>query len=194
MGLSFSVLDTDLTFDGEVPVAFERFGAVVTTSVPLGDRSTLDLAAGGVFGGELTAPDGAYRLGPGWVAGASYTYRVLDAAWPRPFVLLSGTLAASAARTSRADGSAAGTLSAFDLRVGATAGYTFADVLSPYVALRAFGGPVSWRYAGEAVTGTDDYHYQPALGAVLSYAPIDLTAEWAFVGERAVSVGLGVAF
>lgn len=53
---------------------------------------------------------------------------------------------------------------------------------------------MSWRYAGASVTGTDDYHYQPAVGAVLSYADVDLNAEWAFLGERAVSLGLGVSF
>lgn len=194
LGLSGARLDTDLTFEGEIPVAIERTGLVLATSVPLGERSTLDLAAGAVVSGQLGAPDGAYTLGPGWIAGASYTYRLVDFSLPRPFVLLTGTLAATAARTERADGTAAGTLSAFDVRVGATAGYTFADVFSPYVAARLFGGPVSWRYAGAAVTGSDDYHYQPALGVVLSYADVDLNAEWAFLGERALSFGLGVSF
>lgn len=194
LGLSGARLDTDLTFEGEIPVAIERTGLVLATSVPLGARSTLDLGAGAIVSGELSAPDGAYALGPGWIAAASYSYRLVDFALPRPFVLLTGTLAATSARSERADGTAAGTFSAFDARVGATAGYTFADVLSPYLAARVFGGPVSWRYGGAAVTGTDDYHYQPAVGAVLAYANVDLNVEWAFLGERALSLGLGASF
>lgn len=83
---------------------------------------------------------------------------------------------------------------ALDLRVGAVAGWTFAERVSPYLAGRVFGGPISWEYDGAAVTGTDDYHYQPAVGVALSLSPLDINAEWAFLGERGFSAGVGVAF
>ena len=49
-------------------------------------------------------------------------------------------------------------------------GTTLWDAFSPYVLARIFGGPVFWRYAGQAVTGTDVYHYQFGAGFALSLA------------------------
>jgi hypothetical protein len=59
---------------------------------------------------------------------------------------------------------------------------------------RAFGGPVFWRYQGEAVTGTDTHHYQ--LGAGLALRPKNLNAfvEGVPLGELALSLGGGLAF
>ena len=86
-------------------------------------------------------------------------------------------------------------LYAFDIRVGLTVGKTFWNVLSPYAAVRAFGGPVIWKLAGETRTGTDLHHFQIAAGMVSSLPRgVDLFAEIAPLGERAVTLGGGVGF
>ena len=110
-------------------------------------------------------------------------------------MLLSGTLGASGARTRQAGEEDTVAFNAFDLRVGVTAGRTFFDVLSPYVSVRAFGGPILWQYRGEDVTGSDQHHYQIAMGLAASLpSGIDVFFEGAPFGERAATVGAGVSF
>jgi hypothetical protein len=80
---------------------------------------------------------------------------------------------------------------AFDLRLGAIFGTTLWDAFSPYVLARVFGGPVFWRYAGQAVTGTDAYHYQLGAGFAVSLTrSLNLFAEGAPLGEQAIAAGL----
>ena len=68
--------------------------------------------------------------------------------------------------------------------------------LVPYVALRAFGGPIFHRYGGEAVTGTDLYKYQVAGGLSLALPSrvVDAFVEGVPVGESGLSAGLGTTF
>ena len=81
------------------------------------------------------------------------------------------------------------------MRVGGILGWTLFDAWTPYAAGRLFGGPVFWkseRYGGDALTGTDRYHIQLAMGSTVTL-PVGLytSVEWAFVGERAVSIEVG---
>ncbi len=84
---------------------------------------------------------------------------------------------------------------AADARLGLIVGKTFWNVLTPYAGVRVFGGPIFWRFQGKDIQGTDQYHYQLALGFSSSLpVGIDLFAEAVPLGERAVSVGGGLAF
>ncbi len=195
VGLSYGYFKSDLTFDGTLHVGMSRHAVVLASELPLGSRSTLQLAAGGIAEGLLTTGDRAYDMGPGWLASASFAYRIAELHGPWPFLLATGTLGASAARTTLQGGNGdTSSLSALDLRIGVVAGWTFAEQVSPYLAARVFGGPVTWEYDDAPVTGTDDYHYQPAVGVALSLGPMDLNAEWAFLGERGFSAGVGAVF
>ena len=109
-----------------------------------------------------------------------------------PFLLGTASFGASAARTASAAGESAH-FTAYDLRAGLSAGKTFGPA-TPYVAARVFGGPVLWTQHGQSLTGTDKYHYQTAVGLVLSKKPIDFFGEWAFLGERGVVAGMGLSF
>jgi hypothetical protein len=84
----------------------------------------------------------------------------------------------------------------FDLRVGAVAGYTFFEFWSPYLALRAFGGPILWEHEGERTTGTDRYHTQVAIGSSIfaGDSGLVLYADWSPFLERSFSAGAGWAF
>ncbi|MEZ4294200.1 MAG: hypothetical protein R3B70_04420 [Polyangiaceae bacterium] len=80
---------------------------------------------------------------------------------------------------------------AVDFRVTGIAGKTFFDILSPYLVLRAFGGPVFWEHEGESETGGDKYHFQIGAGMVLALPRrFDAFVEVVPVGERAAALGL----
>jgi len=133
---------------------------------------------------------------PGWLAAASFSFTALDGKGDPPFLLVSASLGVSGART-RVEGSSSGAeaFTAVDARVGVTVGKTLWNALSPYAGVRAFGGPVFWRLAGEDRQGTDRHHYQVAFGLLASLPRgFDVFAEIAPLGERAVAVGAGYAF
>lgn len=152
---------------------------------------TLSFAGGVVLGGRLTAGADGYSLGPGWIASATVSGRVLDGRGATPFLLLSATLAAAHADAWAERSGAHGRLEAYDLRGSLVVGKTFFDVLSPYAAVRAFGGPVVLG----PLLGGDRYHLQLAAGLVSSLpAGFDVFAEIAPGPERAVSAGVGRSF
>ena len=136
--------------------------------LPADAAPTVQLAAGSTLGGHLDTPSGVYAFSPGPTGAAGVSYRLLPGT--RPFVILTANLSFSAASTQLSGGTGANvSYDAFDLRGGALVGTTFAGVLSPYAVVRAFGGPITWQYQGQSVTGTDAHHYQ--VGAGLDAGP-----------------------
>lgn len=190
VGVGYSWARTDLRFANGPSAAFSRHAVVVTGEAPLGARGVGQIGAGGIADGEIDT-DEAHALRPGWLFFASYTHRIIDERGAWPFVLGSASVGASAARTF--NGRDSSHFSALDVRAGVTVGKTFGP-LSPFVAARVFGGPVFWTRRGQALTGSDKYHYQPAIGVVVARRPADLFVEWAFAGERSIGAGVGVAF
>lgn len=192
VAVAYSYARTVLSFGGgAVRADFGHHALVVSGEAPLGARGVVQLGAGGVADGNLDT-DEAHAMGPGWLFFGAYAHRVVDEKGAWPFVLASVSAGASAARTVSPRGESA-RFTAYDARVGLTLGKTFGPV-TPYVAGRLFGGPVFWTQRGQALTGSDKYHYQPALGVVLSARPFDLSLEGAFAGERALTLGAGAAF
>jgi hypothetical protein len=188
VGATYSYAQTILSFSNGTRADFERHAAAITSEVQLSTRSSVQLGAGGIADGRLTA-DRAYSVGPGWIAFGAYAYRIVEDRGAVPFVLGSVSAGMSVARTSA--GSESAHLAGYDVRAGLLAGKTFGPV-TPYLAARVFGGPVLWRERNIDVTGTDKFHYQPAVGAALSLGRLDVSFEWAFAGERAVTAGLGI--
>lgn len=169
----------------------QRRASTAALDVRVTPALTLSLAGGAVLGGRLTVGAEGFSVGPGWLASATVSGRVLDGLGSKPFMLLSATLAASHADAWAERGGAWGRLEAYDLRGALVVGKTFFEVLSPYAAVRAFGGPV---VLGERLGG-DRYHLQLAAGLVASLpGGFDLFAEIAPGPERAVSAGAGRAF
>jgi hypothetical protein len=148
---------------------------------------------GSTVAGSLDASGVSSSSSPGPLGGLTASFRPLDEGAVAPFVLLSASAAASLAWTTAPGGGASTTFTAFDVRLGAAAGKTIANVVTPYVLARAFGGPVLWSIAGASVTGTDAYHYQLGAGLVVRAGRLDVVAEGVPLGERAVVVGVGVA-
>jgi hypothetical protein len=198
VGASGLYTSTTIDFTGGLHGDETRRSVVATLAYQPWRRITLQLAAGGTLGGQLTTPAGKYDFSDGPTAAAGAAWRVVDGT--RPFVILTATLSFSAASTHPTPSGNAGaadnvSYEAFDLRVGALVGTTIFEVLSPYVVGRGFGGPVLWQYQGADVTGTDAHHFQIGAGANLLIARrVSLFAEGIPLGERSVAAGGAVAF
>jgi hypothetical protein len=154
-------------------------------------RLLFEAGVGATLGGSLALPAGTYDFSPGPTASVGADWRVFDNR--RTFVLLTSGLSFSASRTHLAEQPSVG-YEAFDLRLGGQLGVTIANVFQPYAVARAFGGPVYWHYLGNAVTGTDTHHYQIGAGAGLRVSRlVSVLVEGIPIGERALSLGVGVA-
>jgi len=211
LSASYAFTSTTLLFGDGRRADLTRHAVFGSVQLPLSRSGTLSaqLGAGGIAGGELVHGAARDTIGPGFAAFGGIAWRAYDGSDALPFVQLTATLSATHALTrtddrgTRTDGSTSPgarpetpRFTAFDLRLGAIAGKTFAGVFTPYVTARAFGGPIAWHFDGAAVTGTDLYKYQ--LGGGLSLAlfdrRLDLFAEGIALGERGLAAGLGTTF
>lgn len=190
-----------LVFD-EGDATVDHLAVVASMDFFTRGSTTYQLATGSFVTGTLTTDDDGVerQMGPGWLVSGGATWRVVDPTEGAvPYVLLSLTFGATGTRTfadppdTRRE-PLRGSYVAIDARFGATVGKTFGDVVSPYAAVRAFGGPVFWTEGGETTSGTDRYHVQLAGGVALLLAPIDLFVEGAPLGEVGVSGGVGAKF
>ena len=181
---------TNMHFSGGVRGDETRYAALAALSYSPTARLTFSGGAGAVLGGSLAMQDGRHTFDAGPIFSLGASWRVVERA---PFVVLSSQLTFSDSRTT--NGSQSANYAAFDLRVAAVVGFTFANIVSPYAVARAFGGPTYWHYQGAAVTGTDAYHVQLGAGVALRVgSQFDLFLEGIPLGERAVSAGVGAAF
>ncbi len=194
---SYSFTSTTILFGDPRRADLVRSAAFVGAEVPVGERGmTVRFGAGGVLDGHLALGNGGrVRLGPGPTGFFGLGLPIVANRGAIPFVQISGTLAATRVATLGPGPNEGPSFTAFDLRAAATAGYQF-DWFVPYVAARVFGGPIFYRYAGEAVTGTDLNKYQVAGGFAASFfhRTFDLFVEGVPLGERGVSAGLGTTF
>jgi hypothetical protein len=196
VGLNYGYYWSDLVFGGNTDAAIATHSVSATAEVRPTPWLTLQVGGGAVLGGTLTTVESRHIVRPGGLAAFSAAFRVLDGRGWTPFIVLGASVAVSAASTiaPTVDATAAG-LTALDVRASVTVGKTFGGAWSPYVAARAFGGPVWWRVNGTDVVGTDRYHYQFAVGLVVAIAGrADLYVEGGLLGEHRLAAGLGVSF
>lgn len=196
-GYSYSDL---IFFDGD-EIGFEKASLMYGSDFVLSKRVLFSIAAGGVFNGHLRLPTKLGRgrdrsLAPGWIASAAATFRVVDDEGAVPYVLLTASAGAMRSATRERpteDVGVRGAYTGVDLRFGVTIGKTFADVVSPYIAARLFGGPVIWSEGGDDRLGSDLYHFQPAFGlSLILPEKLDLFAEGQPWFERGFVVGVGL--
>jgi hypothetical protein len=191
VGVSGLYTVTRLRFTGSLYADQVRYATLASLAYLPTPKLVLQAGAGVAFGGSLTLPDGKYEFSPGPTGVLGADYRAFDDG--RYFLLLTSGLSFAFARTHLGGQPSVG-YEAFDLRVGAEFGVELARVFRPYALARGFGGPVFWRHEGEAVDGTDTHHYQFGVGASVRLAKaLSLFAEGVPLGERAVSLGVGLA-
>lgn len=191
---SYAFTSTTLLFGSAGRADLTRHAALAGTELPLGPRLSVQVGAGGVIGGALTHSVSRDEIGPGWSAYAGLAGRAITGEGAAPFVQLSGVVSTTHMATKTPTESP--TYRALDVRLGAMVGKTFARTVTPYAAARVFGGPIFWRLAGQAATGTDLYKYQLGAGVAVSVLDrrLDAFVEGIALGERGVSAGLGTTF
>lgn len=161
----------------------------------INDSWTLRGGFGLILDGEMETPGGAvHEVEPGGLVSLGMEHRVMVGQGTTPFVDLSLFLGASWTETSDPDTDLKTSYFATDARFGARSMWNINNNTFPYVAARVFGGPVSWELLDEDLTGTDVNHYQIALGTAVQLGPVGVFAEWAGLGEKAVSAGLSTSW
>lgn len=211
LSASYAFTSTTILFGGDRRADLTRHALFGSAQLPVTRSGSINIliGAGGVAGGELVHGAARDTIGPGFAGFTGIAGRIYDGRGALPFVQLTATLSMThmLTRTDDRGTHTDGTTSknaqpesprftALDLRVGVVAGKTFADVFTPYVTARAFGGPISWRYDGEEVTGTDLYKYQVGGGLSLALFDrrFDVFAEGIALGERGLAAGVGTTF
>ncbi len=153
-------------------------------------------AVGGIIidGNLQPENESSHDFEPGGLVALGVEYRASTGLDTRPSIDLSFFLSASWSETSAPTTNILTDYFAADARLGARFSWVVNNNTYPYIATRVFGGPVNWNMNGEEVTGTDIHHYQVALGVGSSLGKIGLFAEWAALGEKALSAGISTAF
>ncbi len=195
MGLGWGSFQTTLRFDGEQEVETEMTTVSFAGAWLVNDTWTVRGSVGAVLDGELVTNAGArHEVEPGGLLAAGVEYRALTGQGSTPFIDLSLFVSGTCTQTVAPDSGAKTDYSAADVRLGGRAGWSVNGNLFPYVAARVCGGPVNWELNGEDVVGTDVDHYQLALGTAWQLGAVGLWAEWAGVGEQALSAGASTAW
>jgi len=161
----------------------------------INDTWTLRGSAGVILDGTLAEADQtSHEVNPGGLAGLGVEYRALNGHDSVPFIDLSLFLGASWSETETQGSADKTSYFAADARLGARAGWNTGGTIFPYAAARVFGGPVDWEINGEEVTGTDEHHYQLAIGAAVRAGAVSIYAEWAGLGEKGLSAGVSTSW
>lgn len=194
VGAGYGVFATELAFGSGTDAFMERRAATASLSYRYTDTITLQAGLGATLGGRFVFGQEHFTFDPGWIASAAATWKIVGTRRDEAFLLFGGAIAASGGETRDARGNAE-SMFAFDVRLSLMAGKTFYDVLSPYLVVRAFGGPVLWAHRGEEQIGGDKYHFQVGAGLVVALpGRFDVFAEGVPLGERAAVVGAGYTF
>jgi hypothetical protein len=192
VGVSGVYTSTRLRFSSALHADETRYASLASLAYMPSRKLLLQAGVGAAFAGRLGIAGQTYDFLPGAIGALGADYRVFESG--PTFVMLTSSLSFSAARTRLGDAPSVG-YEAFDLRLGAELGVELATVFRPYALARVFGGPVYWHYQGQAVTGTDTHHYQLGAGLALRLSKnFNGFAEGVPLGERALSLGLAVAF
>ena len=169
----------------------------MTASIRLPERVRLVLSLGVLADGDLAYQGRAFRLETGVRAGVQVVWRALVPDGGVPFIDIGGAFAVAHTNTVNAASNPVEhdePWTTLDMRASVSLGWSIGGVFNPYVAVRAFGGPVLWRVDGADISGTDRTHVQTVVGASVVLPPgVTLCADWSFFGERAIWVGLGYA-
>jgi hypothetical protein len=136
-----------------------------------------------------------YEIRPGVVWALTIGRRWFGSKPAMPYLLVIGTFSGSLASTRRESDGQIGTLLAFDNKADVSMGWTIGEAFSPYLAVRAFGGPILWKQDGQQRLAGDLYHVSLACGFNLNIDNrVSAFFDGAFLGARGLSGGFAVRF
>jgi hypothetical protein len=195
VGLSYGFSDTRLVFPGHGRFRTQQWASAASLLRVVDGSTVVGGSVGILLGGLIRGTDEQWTVEPGVVWSLTAGRRFLGQRPGIPFLLLVGTLSGSSARTRSLSSATTTALHAFDGKIDLSVGWTLGEAFSPYLAVRAFGGPVLWRIDGQRVFGTDLYHVSVAAGFNLSLDNrFGLYFDGAFVGMRGLGGGASVRF
>lgn len=210
-GFAYGLTQTVLFFGDGRRADTTRGTALLTWEHSFARTWTLQLGVGTLLGGTIDTMFAQAVFNPGFLAAATLTHRVFEpergAKDGRPFLLTTYSLSFVTTTSQGADPRVDSIgYTALDFRFGLIAGTTFAGRITPYVALRLFGGPAFWRWtdgsgATSPVIGTDAYKYEGGGGVVVTLGTtgsgpgkVGFFVDGSFVGERNVRGGASISF
>jgi len=184
VGVSVGGFATTVVLDG-ADVDVEQRAVTATLGRSLSTKMRGMVSAGAIVGGTVEGRD----VTGGATLSATLAWLPVFERSRRPFVGVTATLGGAWARATADDGMQR-SWTAFDLRGGAMVGKTLAGRWVPYVAARAFGGPVFWRRGGAGVVGGDRYHVTAGAGLTVRLPRgVDATLELMPLGEQSAAAG-----
>lgn len=195
MGLSYGFSDTRLLFVGGDRFRFRQWASAASFLATLPDGLVLGASVGALMGGLAEGSADRWVIEPGLVWALTVGRRWFGTEAKIPFLLMVGTISGSSTRTRRLSDGQGAPLHAFDGKIDLSVGWTLGEAWSPYLAVRAFGGPVVWRIDGQTLIGSDLYHVSLAAGFNLSLSNrVSLYFDGAFVGMRSLGGGASLRF
>ena len=148
-----------------------------------------------ILDGQLRPPnESAQKVKPGGLVAIGFEYLTRAGESYAPFVDLSVFLSGSSTEIENPNTRVQTNYFSSDLRLGARASWNIRNSLFPYVSARVFGGPVFWTLNDKDVIGTDIHHCQVALGTAIQFGRVGTFVEWAGIGEKALSMGMSLAW
>jgi hypothetical protein len=194
VGAGYAHVWSDLRFNGAENYQLQQDSIVGSFGRRFDKRVSLRLSAGALLGGHMSGEGYDYDLAPGWIVAVSGSYQLFGDPGRVPFLVATLTFGTSGTHSTQRGGSERTSFSTTDLRVGVMFGYTLWKRVSPYAAVRGFGGPVAWHHAGLPYTGTDRHHYTLGGGVSVSLPlGLDVRVDGSALGERSVSAGLALS-
>jgi hypothetical protein len=182
---SVSGFSTMIDF-GDARLKVEQLATTASIGNFASPRWGWTVSAGGILAGQIDHRD----LSGGGTVAAQLSWLPVYEKRTRPFVAFTATGGVSYVRAT-SDDDHMHDWTAVDFRGGVTVGKTFANFVVPYVSARGFGGPVYWWRAGDAVTGSDRYHFTVGAGVILRLpAGFDVSLEAMPLGERSAALGV----
>lgn len=199
MGFSYGFSDTKLIFPSDRSRhRFQQSAYTLSFVATLKNGTVLGGAVGAHMGGRadgLRRSTEHWEIRPGVVWALTVARRWFGTKPAMPYLLVIGTLSGSSTSTRRLSDGEIGGLHAFDVKGDVSVGWTLGEAFSPYLAVRAFGGPVLWKQDDELALGGDLYHVSVACGFNLSIANrVSAYFDGAFLGARGLSGGFAVRF
>ncbi|EDM76853.1 hypothetical protein PPSIR1_04573 [Plesiocystis pacifica SIR-1] len=214
MGFAYGFSDTRLIFSDGTRHRFRQQSQTLSFVTTLPKGLVLGAGLGPHGGGRIEGVRNSsetWTIHPGLVWAFTLGRRYFGTKPAIPYLLVLGTFSGSSTSTTRttptpdpsfAEAGERRGLHALDAKADLSVGWTLGDAFSPYLAVRAFGGPVFWRAPrradgseGARTTGSDLYHVSVACGFNLLIGRRGTAYfDAAFLGMRGLSGGAGFRF
>jgi len=195
LGMGIGTFNSTIRFDDEQDADVKMTTVSISGGRPINDKWTVRAGLGVILNGELK-PDGGdvHDARTGGLISLGVEYHALIGSGYTPFIDFSLFGGGSWTKTTAENSSKKLSYFASDVRLGARAVWNVRGSFFPYLAARVFGGPVNWELNGKEVTGSDIHHYQLALGTAVQFGRAGIYAEWAGIGEQALSAGFSMTW